>query len=123
MAKIKNISKYYIIEVYVFLLLVIIANKAVCIGHGDTIKIDIESAQVKVVNETVSASEKIQTEIEVKISSEVSGEIVELNIKEGDIVKQGQLLCRIKPDILQSGYDRAVASLNTQKASLAAAQQ
>lgn len=123
MAKKKNNLKYYIIGVVVLLLLVIVANKAGWIGQGDTIKIATESAEVKVVNETVSASGKIQPEIEVKISSEVSGEIVELNIKEGDIVKQGQLLCRVKPDILQSGYDRAVASLNTQRASLAAAQQ
>src|SRR5690606_35529511 len=75
------------------------------------------------VNETVSASGKIQPEIEVKLSSEVSGEIVELKVKEGDIVKEGQVLCRVKPDILQSGYDRAIASLNSQKATLAAAQE
>jgi HlyD family secretion protein len=44
--------------------------------------------------------------------------VVELPIKEGDVVKKGQLLCRIRPDILKSGYDRAVASYNTQKASV-----
>jgi HlyD family secretion protein len=56
--------------------------------------------------------------VEVKISPEVSGEVVELPIKEGDVVKKGQLLCKIRPDILKSGYDRAVASYNTQKASI-----
>jgi HlyD family secretion protein len=48
----------------------------------------------------------------------VSGEVVELPIKEGDVVKKGQLLCKIRPDILKSGYDRAVASYNSQKASV-----
>jgi HlyD family secretion protein len=71
-----------------------------------------------VINETVSASGKIKPEVEVKISSEVSGEIVELPIKEGDVVKKGQLLVRIRPDILKSGYERAVASYQTQKASV-----
>jgi HlyD family secretion protein len=123
MAKKKNSLKYYIIGVVVLLIVVIIANKAGWIGKGDTVKVATEKVEVKEVNETVSASGKIQPEKEVKLSSEVSGEIVELNVKEGDIVKQGQVLCRVKPDILQSGYDRAIASLNTQKASLAAAQQ
>src|SRR5690606_13252883 len=70
-----------------------------------------------------SASGKIQPEVEVKLSPEVSGEIVELNVKEGDLVKKGQLLCRIKPDILVSGYERTVASYNAQKATVASAQQ
>jgi len=48
---------------------------------------------------------------------------VELTVKEGDAVKKGQLLCRIKPDILASGYDRTVASYNAQKATVASAQQ
>ncbi len=123
MAKKKGKLKYYIIGVVVLLILVIVANKAGWIGKGDTVKVATEEVEERTVNETVSASGKVQPEIEVKLSSEVSGEIVELNIKEGDIVKQGQVLCRVKPDILQSGYDRAVASLNSQKANLAASQQ
>jgi HlyD family secretion protein len=123
MAKKKSNLRYYIIGVVVLLILVIVANKAGWIGKGDVVKVATEKVEIKTVNETVSASGKVQPEKEVKLSSEVSGEIVELNIKEGDIVKQGQVLCRVKPDILQSGYDRAIASLNAQKASLAAAQQ
>lgn len=123
MAKKKSNFKYYIIGVVVLLVLVIVANKAGWIGKGDVIKIATEKVEERTVNETVSASGKVQPETEVKLSSEVSGEIVELNIKEGDIVKKGQVLCRVKPDILQSGYDRTVASLNSQKANLAAAQQ
>lgn len=123
MAKKKSNLKYYIIGVVVLLILVIVANKTGWIGQGDTIKVATEKVEERTVNETVSASGKVQPEKEVKLSSEVSGEIVELNVKEGDIVKQGQVLCRVKPDILQSGYDRTVASLNSQKANLAAAQQ
>lgn len=123
MAKKKSNLRYYIVGVVCLLILVIVANKAGWIGQGDVTKIATEKVEIKTVNETVSASGKVQPEKEVKLSSEVSGEIVELNIKEGDIVKKGQVLCRVKPDILQSGYDRAVASLNTQKANLAAAQQ
>jgi len=61
--------------------------------------------------------------VEVKISSEVSGEIVELPFKEGDVVRKGDILVRIRPDILKSGYERAVASYNTQKASVGNSQQ
>ena len=123
MAKKKSKLKYYIIGVLVLLILVIIGNKAGWIGQKEAIKVTVEKSEEKTVNETVSASGKIQPEKEVKLSSEVSGEIVELNIREGDIVKKGDVLCRVRPDILQSGYDRAIASLNTQKAALASSKQ
>lgn len=115
--------KYILIGSVVLLVLVIIASKMGWIGKGDTIKIATDKVEKRTVNEQVSASGKIQPEVEVKLSSEVSGEIVELHVKEGDVVEQGQLLCRIRPDILQSGYQRAVASLNQQRASLASAEQ
>jgi len=82
-----------------------------------------EKAAVRTINETVSASGKIKAHVEVKISPEVSGEVVDLPVKEGDVVTKGQLLCRVRPDILKSGYDRAVASYNTQKASVGNSQQ
>jgi len=124
MAKKKNSTmKYVLIGSVVLLVLVIVANKMGWIGQGGTIKIATDKVVKRTVNEQVSASGKIQPETEVKLSSEVSGEIVELHVKEGDVVEQGQLLCRIRPDILQSGYERAVASLNQQRASLAAAEQ
>lgn len=122
MAKKKSTLKYIVIGVLILLVFVIVANKMGWIGQGDVIQVATETVEKRTVNETVSASGKVQPEIEVKLSSEVSGEIVELNIKEGDIVKRGQVLCRVKPDILQSGYDRAVASLNSQRASLAASE-
>ncbi|MGV3761636.1 efflux RND transporter periplasmic adaptor subunit [Parapedobacter sp.] len=123
MAKKKNTLKYVLIGAAVLLVFVIIANKMGWIGQGDVIKVATDKAEKKTVNEQVSASGKIQPEVEVKLSSEVSGEIVELTVKEGDVVTKGQILCRVRPDILQSGYDRAVASLNAQRASLAMAEQ
>ncbi|KLT66404.1 transporter [Pedobacter sp. BMA] len=93
------------------------------IGGEKTEKVTTEKASDKTVIETVTASGKIQPETEVKLSSEVSGEVVELKVKEGDIVKAGQLLCKVRPDVLQSGYERTVATYNAQKASVAGAQQ
>lgn len=109
--------------IVILLIAVIVANKAGWIGQGERTDVATEPATIRVVKEVVSASGKIHPEVEVKLSSEVSGEIVELNVKEGDVVERGQVLCRIRPDILQSGYDRAVASLNAQRATLAATEQ
>lgn len=119
----KRTIRYVIIGVVCLAILLAVASKMGWIGSGDKILVATEKAEKRSIIETVSASGKIQAEVEVKLSSEVSGEIVQLDIKEGDVVKKGQLLCKIRPDILQSGYNRAVASLNTQRASLAAARQ
>jgi HlyD family secretion protein len=101
------------------LVVVYIAGKAGGLwGKPPKTQVATEKADTRTINETVSASGKIKAHVEVKISPEVSGEIVDLPIKEGDVVKKGQLLCRIRPDILQSGYDRTVAAYNTQKASV-----
>lgn len=112
-----------LIIVGVLLVLAVVANKMGWIGKGKTTQVAVTQVAQKNIVETVSASGKIQPEVEVKLSPEVSGEIVELHVKEGDIVKKGQLLCRIKPDILASGYERTVASYNAQKATVASSQQ
>jgi HlyD family secretion protein len=93
------------------------------IGGDKSEKVSTEKAVNRKVIETVTASGKIQPETEVKLSSEVSGEVTELLVKEGDIVKKGQLLVKVRPDVLKSGYDRAVASYSSQKASVAGAAQ
>src|SRR5476649_1026825 len=111
-------TKYILIALGALIVLVIIGKAAGIIGKPDITKVATEKAAVRDINETVSASGKIKAHVEVKISPEVSGEVVELPIKEGDVVKKGQLLCRIRPDILKSDFDRAVASYNTQKASI-----
>ncbi|MEB0261203.1 MULTISPECIES: efflux RND transporter periplasmic adaptor subunit [unclassified Mucilaginibacter] len=111
-------TKYILIGLVVLVALLIIGKATGIIGKPQVTQVAVEKADSRDINETVSASGKIKPHIEVKISPEVSGEVVELPIKEGDVVKKGQLLCRIRPDILKSGYDRAVASYNTQKASV-----
>lgn len=112
-----------LIGAVLLLILLVIASKAGWIGESDVTKIATDEVKKITVNEQVSASGKIHPETEVKLSSEVSGEVVELHVKEGDVVQKGQLLVRIRPDILQSGYDRAIASLNQQRASLASSEQ
>ncbi|MBC7615863.1 MAG: efflux RND transporter periplasmic adaptor subunit [Pedobacter sp.] len=115
--------KYILIALGVLLVLLVGAKFAGLIGGEKTEKVTVEKAGEKKVVETVTASGKIQPETEVKLSSEVSGEVTELLVKEGDVVKKGQLLCKVRPDILQSGYERAVASYNSQKASVSSTQQ
>ncbi len=115
--------KYLLIGAGVLVVVAVAGNKLGWFGKSDAVQIAVEKASSRTIIETVSASGKVQPEVEVKLSAEVSGEVVELHVKEGDVVKRGQLLCKVRPDVLQSGYDRAVASLNTQKAALASSQQ
>jgi len=115
--------KHIIITVGVLIALLVTLALTGVIGGEKMEKVTVEKAEARKVIETVTASGKVQPETEVKLSSEVSGEVVELLVKEGDVVKKGQLLCRVRPDVLLSGFERAVASNNTQKAVLQASQQ
>lgn len=105
------------------LILVFVAlKKGGVIGNNDEAKIvELSKVAQTTIVETVSATGKIQPEIEVKISSEVSGEIIALPIKEGQQVKKGDLLVRINPDLYESGVNRSVASMSTTKAGLSQA--
>jgi HlyD family secretion protein len=76
-----------------------------------------EKAIVKTITQVVTATGKVQPEVEVKISPEVAGEIVELPFKEGATVKKGDLLIRIKPDLYQTQVDQQDANLVAAKAS------
>jgi HlyD family secretion protein len=76
-------------------------------------EITVEKVQRRSIKETVSASGKIFPETEVKISSDVSGEIIELYVKEGDSVTVGQVLAKIKPDEYQSLVEQGEASVST----------
>lgn len=108
--------------VAVVVILLVVLSKSGAIGNKDEGK-EVEVAAVKEITltETVSATGKVQPEIEVKISSEVSGEIIDLPIKEGQTVKKGDLLVRVNPDLYQSGVSRSQASLSTTKAGLSQA--
>jgi HlyD family secretion protein len=115
--------KPILIALGVIIALLVIAKLTGLIGGKKAEKVTIEKAADRKVVETVTASGKIQPETEVKLSSEVSGEVTELLVKEGDVVKKGQLLCKVRPDVLKSGYDRATASYSSQKAAVASSQQ
>ncbi len=86
-------------------------NKAVKVDTTEVIKHDII--------EVIPANGKIQPVVEVKISPDVSGEIVELNFEEGDFVKKGELVIKIKQDVYISMKEKAEASLNSIKAQFA----
>jgi HlyD family secretion protein len=107
---------YWIIGIGIALILAFVITKAIK-GNKPT-EVVIEKAAKRNIIETVSANGKIQPETELKITSDVSGEIVEMLVKEGDQVKKGDLLCRIKPDIYQSAIERVDATVNSTKANL-----
>ncbi|MDP4187855.1 MAG: efflux RND transporter periplasmic adaptor subunit [Bacteroidota bacterium] len=113
--KSKKTLRYLIIAVIVLIIIVIIGKKAGWLGKADAIKVSTEKVGRHSIIETITANGKIQPETEVKISPDVSGEIVALYVKEGDSVTKGQLLLKIKPDIYISGRDRAAAAVNTAK--------
>ncbi|QNK62244.1 efflux RND transporter periplasmic adaptor subunit [Pedobacter sp. PAMC26386] len=115
--------KHILIAVGALVVLLVIGAMTGIIGGEKAEKVTLEKVQVRTVVETVTASGKIRPETEVKLSSEVSGELVELRVKEGDIVKKGQMLFKVRPDVLKSGYDRASASYSAQKASVGSADQ
>lgn len=94
-------------------------SKSGVIGNKDKgTEIEIANVAASTIVETVSATGKIQPEIEVKISSEVSGEIIALNVKEGQVVKKGDLLVKINPDLYTSSYNRTISNLSGTKAGL-----
>ena len=117
-----KLIKYLAIAVVALIVLAVIGKKAGWFGNEESIKVAVEQVEKRTIIESVSASGKIQPEVEVKISADVSGEIVGLYVKEGDKVKKGDLLLKIRPDIYTSAVERAAASLNSAKANLANSQ-
>ena len=121
MKKKNKLLRYLIIAVVVLIILAIVGKKAGWVGGEEKKQVSTEKVTVRTIVETVSASGKIQPEVEVKISPDVSGEIVELNVKEGNRIKKGQLLAKILPDYYQSAVDQMAAAVNSSKANLASA--
>ena len=109
-------------SVVAIIALLVILSKTGVIGNKDKGKeVEITTVNTSTIIETVSATGKIQPEIEVKISSMVSGEIISLSVKEGQVVKKGDLLVKINPDLYTSGLNRTVANLSGTKAGLSQA--
>lgn len=120
----KKKTLFTIVGITLVLIAVLIAGKkAGWFGKSGNFK-EVETMAAKTTNivETVSATGKIQPEVEVMLSSEVSGEIIELPVVEGQQVEKGDLLVRINPDIYESSLERSEASLQNVKASLAQAE-
>src|SRR6476661_819755 len=101
------------------LILLLVVGKLVRGNSNEGIKVTAEKAQKRTIIETVTASGKIYPEVEVKISPDISGEITELNVEEGDSVKKGQVLARIYADIYSSQRDEAAARVSQSQATVA----
>ncbi len=115
----KNKRLYWIIGVALGVVLLLVVAKRRSGDRGIEVTVDV--AEVARIVEQVSASGTVQPVVEVKISPEVSGEIIALAVEEGDSVIKGQLLLKIRPDNFQSARDRAVAAANQQRANLESA--
>ena len=87
--------------------------------NNDAVVIEMGFVHQRTVVESVTASGKIQPEIEVNMSPEVSGEIIEVNVVDGQYVKSGEVLVKINPDLYESAITRSRAAVNSAKTVLA----
>lgn len=117
--KTSKLVKISLVVLLLLIIVIIVGRRQGWIGGSEGTPVTIEKTERRNIVQIVSSSGKVQPVTEVKISPDVSGEIIELHIKEGDFVERGQLLARINPDLYESALDRIVASLNTSKANLA----
>lgn len=126
MAKQKRKSNkllYWLIAAAVGIIVILFIGRSMgWIGAPKEIEVEFAKVKYTTITEKVSASGSVQPVTEVKLAPEVSGEIRELLIEEGDSVSRGQLLVKIRPDIWVSQLERAEAALNQQKANLVSAQ-
>jgi HlyD family secretion protein len=106
--------------IIVLVTLVVVAGIGVAIAatrqKDPPIQVTFEKAVVKTITHLVTATGKVQPEVEVKISPEVSGELIALPFKEGQVVKKGDVIVRIKPDLYQAQVEQQEASLAAAKA-------
>ncbi|PVW17253.1 efflux RND transporter periplasmic adaptor subunit [Marixanthomonas spongiae] len=114
---------WIVVIAVLLIILLIVGKKAGWFGKSGNYK-QVEITQVEPIDitETVAATGKIQPEVEVSLSSEVSGEIIELPVKEGQQVEKGELLVKINPDLIQSALSQSQASLQNMRAQLSQAQ-
>lgn len=126
MAKQKQKSNkliYWLIgALLVIILFLVVGKSAGWIGKPKELEVELAKVKRVTIVEKVSASGTVQPVTEVKIAPEVSGEIIDLLIEEGDSVNRGQLLVKIRPDTWESQLERAQASLSQQRANLAQAE-
>ena len=111
--------KWIIISLVILIVLLIVLKKTGVLGKEEGTKVTSQKVVRTTIVETVNASGKIYPEVEVKLSPDISGEIVELNVEEGDSVRKGQVLARIYGDIYATQRDQAAAIVNQQQAQVA----
>lgn len=116
--KSKNIFRILLVLAVIAVIFIIIGRKKGWIGKEIKTKVSVEKVKVRDIVEIISANGKIKPQTEVKLTPDVSGEIIELYVKEGDRVKKGDLLLKIKQDNYLSIRNRVEATLNNTKARL-----
>lgn len=115
-------TKWILISSIGIALLLTVLYKSGVLGKKESIKVTAEKAQMRTIIEVVNASGKVYPEVEVKVSPDISGEITELNVQEGDTVKKGQVLARIYADVYSIQRDQASYGVNQSKAQVANSQ-
>ncbi len=108
--------KWIIGILVILVVLLVVLSKAGVLGKDEGIEVTAEKAGIHTIIETVTATGKVFPEIEVKVSPDISGEIVELNVEEGDTVRRGQVLAKIYADIYASQRDEAAAVVSQSQA-------
>ena len=111
-----NKTVKWILIILGILIAVLVVGKLIAGKRDDGVKVSTEKAAKRMIIETVNATGKVYPEVEVKISPDISGQITELNVQEGDSVKKGQVLARIYADIYATQRDQAAAAVNQQQA-------
>jgi HlyD family secretion protein len=113
----KKLLKLFGLLLVALVVLGVVARTSGWLDGGSAEKeVETELAEHRTITQMVSASGRIQPEVEVIIRPDVSGEIIELNVREGDFVREGDLLLRIKPDLYEARIDELNAMLLTQQA-------
>lgn len=118
----KKKTKWLLIIVGLLLVVLVALSKAGVFGKDEGTKVTAEKVQKRTIIEVVSASGKIYPEVEVKISPDISGEITELTVQEGDTVKKGQLLAKIYADLYDIQRDQAASGVAQSQAQVANSQ-
>lgn len=119
MSNLKKSTKTWIIGVSAFVILIIVALVVAKNRNQQEIEVSAEKVAYRSIIETVAANGKIQPALEVKISPYISGEVVELYVREGNFVQKGSLLAKIDATIYLSSFEQVEASLNSAKANMA----
>ena len=115
----KNRKKLYIFGGLGVLIIILIGVVAFGSKKEKIVAVQTEKVKRFTITQTVSATGKIQPQTQVKINAEVSGEIIDIPVVEGDHVKRGQLLVRIKPDLYTADMEQAAANVNSAKSLIA----